>query len=268
MNTARFGRWIAVLGLSYVLLACGGGGGGTSIAPTDSSPGGLWQGTITAGGATQQLFGLIAEDGRFHFFQADDLVQYFGTLSVTGNQVTASFTGTPYEGTTFADASIKGTGTLSGTIQQRSQITINATFTTANNTVTNASATIRYSADYDVDSSLATISGNFTTAVPVGTPPGSDVLSITSAGVLTYDDTSVTGCMANGTVSIIDGRFDLYAIEFTYANCGGTLSVRNGVQFTGLTSIDRVSSPALMVIAVHGTVLGDPVALLLPYQST
>ena len=265
MNTARFARWIAVLGLTYVLLACGGGGGGTSIAPTDSSPGGLWQGTITAGGATQQLFGLIAEDGRFHFFQEDG-VQYFGTLGVTGNQLTASFSGAPFEGTTFADGSIKGTGTLSGTIQQRSKITISATFTTANSTVTNATATVSYSADYDVDSAVATISGNFTNAVT----PGTDTLSITTAGVFSYNDAAVTGCMANGTISIIDARFNLYAVEFTYANpsCTGGLSTRNGVQFTGLATIDKTQNPSLMVLAVHGTVNGDPVALLLPYQST
>ena len=180
MGKGTLRRLVSML-LLGLLVACGGGGNGPVIAPTNSSPGGLWQGTITAtGGAPLQLFGLIAEDGRFHLFQEDG-AQYFGTVAVTGNKISASFTGTPFDGMTFADGSIKGAGTFSGTIQERSQIAVSAAFTTANNTVTNASATLQFSPDYDVASALATISGNFTNAVT----PGTDALSITAAGALT-----------------------------------------------------------------------------------
>jgi hypothetical protein len=246
------------------LVACGGGGNGAVIAPTNRSPGGIWQGMITSGGATQDFFGMIAEDGRFHFFSSPDGVQYFGTLSVTGSQLSAPFTGVPFEGTTFADGSIKGNGTLTGTIQERSQITISASFTTANNTAATATATLQFSPDYNVNSSLATIAGNFTNAVT----PLTDTLTITSAGVLTYDDTNVTGCTAMGTVSIIDARFDLYAVEFTYAGCTGAVSARNGVHFAGLATIKKALSSAALVFEMNGIRQGDPVALLLPFQST
>jgi hypothetical protein len=114
-----------------VLVACGGGGGGGSFAASDAKPGGLWQGTVTvAGTPDQDIFGLVSETKQFQFFQADG-VEYFGTLTMSGTRVTSNFTGVPEAGQTFADGSIQGTGTLTGTVQDRSMITFTATFTTA-----------------------------------------------------------------------------------------------------------------------------------------
>jgi hypothetical protein len=262
-------RALVAMCLVSTLIACGGGGGGGGFVAQNASPGGLWQGSITIAGTTDNIFALVTEAGDFQFIQSNgssSLSQYFGKLVVSGTHATASFTGVPFPGTTFADGSIQGSGTLTATVQERSQITFDATFTTANNTVTNASATMTYSKDYETASSLATISGNFTSVVPAGSPPATDVLSINSAGVLMYDDTAATGCKANGTVSIIDSRYDLYAVEFTFASC--TATALNGLQLTGLASIDRTSSPALLLFATHGTLQGAPVGLLLPFQST
>ena len=215
-----------------------------------------------AGVAPQDIFGLISETRQFHFFQADG-VQYFGTLVMSGMSVTASFAGVPAAGRTFADGSVKGTGTLTGTVHERSNITFTTAFTTANNTVTNASVTIQYDRSYDADSALATVSGNFTTALS----PGADMLNISGAGVLFYQEPT-SSCLANGTVSLIDSQFDLYSAEFTFASCVAPFDVQNGLHLTGLLTIDSTANPNLMALAMHGTLGGNPVASLFLYQRT
>jgi hypothetical protein len=252
-----------LVGLLWVLVlaACGGGGGG--FAAQDAKPGGLWQGTVTvAGTPDQDIFGLISETKQFHFFQVDG-VQYFGTLNVSGTKVTASFTGVPPAGMTFTDGSIQGTGTLTGTVQDRSTITFTSVFTTANNTVTNASVTLTYDHSYDADSALATVAGNYKSVVATS----NETLNIAADGVLFIQDPD-TGCVANGTVTLIDAAYDLYNVEFTFASCVAPADVLNGLHLTGLLTIDSTQMPNLMALAMHGTVGGTPLALLAGYQRT
>jgi hypothetical protein len=259
IRTARL-----LIGLLWVsvLVACGGGGGGGGFTAQDAKPGGLWQGTITLAGVGQQILGLISETKQFHFIQNDG-VQYFGTLTTSGTNVTASFTGVPAPGSTFADGSIQGTGTLTGTVQDRSTINLTATFTTASNTVTNASVTLTYDHSYDADSSLATVAGNYASVVA----GNSETLSIANDGVLFLQDPS-TSCVANGTVTLIDTAYDLYNVELTFASCVAPADVLNGLHLTGLLTIDSTATPNAMVLAMHGTVSGTPLALLAGYQRT
>lgn len=254
-----------LVGLLWVLVlaACGGGGGGGGFAASDAKPGGLWQGTVTvAGTPDQDIFGLISETKQFHFIQADG-VQYFGTLITSGTNVTSTHTGVPFEGTTFADGSVQGTGTLTGTVQDRSTITVTTTFTTANNTVTNASVTLQYDHSYDPDSALATVAASYTNAII----PTADTLVIDGAGMLSNLDPT-TGCTWNGTVTLIDAAYDLYDVEFTYANCLAPKDGPNGLHLTGLLTIDSTASPNAMVLAMHGTTGGVPLAKLFVYQRT
>lgn len=101
-----------------LLVACGGGGGGggsNNPPPPNASVGGIWFGTLPDGTG---VLGLIAETGEFHFLTEDE-IQYFGTLSVSQTGVNGSFTGLAPLGFTFDDGSVRGTGTLTGTIQER-----------------------------------------------------------------------------------------------------------------------------------------------------
>jgi hypothetical protein len=256
-------RLLAGLLWVLVLAACGGGGGGGGFAAQDAKPGGLWQGTVrVAGEADQDIFGLVSETKQFHFFQADG-VQYFGTLSTSGTRVTASFTGVPPAGTSFADGSVQGTGALTGTVQERSSITFTAAFTTANNTTTNASVTLTYDPSYDADSALATVAGNYATVVP----GSSETLNIAADGVLFLQDPD-TLCVGNGTVTLIDAAYDLYNVELTFASCVAPADVLNGLHLTGLLTIDSTTVPNRVLLAMHGVAGGIPLALLAVYQRT
>lgn len=126
---------------SLALTACGGGGGGSSspapaAAPApppvvkNASPGGIWKGTTSGG---QVLVGLVTEFGEFTFLQ-DDGVQYFCNMTVSGNVVSAGFTGVTQVGTAFPNGSTSGTGSLTATIAERSTLAGSINFTTAGGT--------------------------------------------------------------------------------------------------------------------------------------
>jgi hypothetical protein len=72
--------------------------------------------------------------------------------------------------------------------------------------------------------------------------------------------------MANGTVTLIDGQYNLYNVEFTFAGC--PVAQQNGLQVQGLMAIDITEDPDLLIMAVHGTVQGVPLAFLFAYQRT
>lgn len=243
-------------GLVLLLSGCGGGGGdgdgGFQTQPppvVNASPGGIWQGSVGSG---QQVVGLVTENGEFHFL-ADDGVQYFGTVSTEGNKVTGNFTAYTDLGTTFEDGSTRASGTLEGTLSERSTFTATTTLTTSEGTTYPGSVSLTYNALYDRDSSLATISGNFVE------PTTNNVLNLTTDGTAFMQDPA-TGCVINGTVSIIDASFNAYRIEFSYANCNGANAILNGVTFKGLATLDNTVSPEELIIGVQAEAGGKGIS--------
>jgi hypothetical protein len=252
---SRFCYALILVSLLDVLAACGGGG--HSFAPTPSSAGGFWSGTLTVDGVPQGISGVVSESRQFHFF-ADDRAQYYGTLTINGNRGSASVTGLAPEGGTFGDGSVRGTGTLDVTIQQRSKLTATGTFTSASNNTSNVSMTVNYDPSYETASSLGAINGDFKNTADPG-----QTINL-SGGQFTYSDFS-TGCMANGTVSIIDARYNLYDIQFTYASTNNC-QAKSGVILQGLLTIGTTQNGVEMAIYMHGTAQGEPIAQISVYQ--
>src|SRR5205807_2794157 len=153
----------AVAALVTLLASCGGGGGYSSSnnppPPMNASPGGIWLGMESVSGL--QVIGLVDEAGDFHFVRSDN-VQYVGTASVSVNSVTANFDGYTQVGTTFPDGSTHGTGSVSGTVQARSSLTLMSQFRTDAGTASNGTLNLTFDVLYNRASSLTTISGNFT----------------------------------------------------------------------------------------------------------
>jgi len=234
-------------GLSIGLLAlagCGGGGSGggqvnTTPPPvTNASPGGIWRGTSSASGL--QVIGLIDEAGEFHFIQSDN-VQYVGTATVSGNSISANFDGFTQVGTVFQDQTTHGTGTASGSVQQRSSLTLNTQFKTDGGASSSGTLNLMFDTLYNRASSLATIAGNYSS--------NGEVITVDSNGnVFAQDPTS--GCVTNGTVSIINATYNAYKVQFSYANCTGQYNVLNGLQFNGMGTLDNTKSPETAIIGV------------------
>ena len=94
-------------------------------------------------------------------------------------------------------------------------------------------------------SSTSAVSGNYTDNV-TGT-----VLSINTGGVMTSQNAS-NSCVLNGSISTQDGSHNVYEVAYTYGNCTGTYAVLNGVQFTGLATLNPSLSPVQLTMAVTG----------------
>ena len=239
-----------ILSCLALTVSCGGGGDGSSNQPPpppppNASPGGIWVGTTSIGA---NVIGLVTETGEFHFLQ-DDGIQYFGTVDTSQNDLSADFTGVTEFGTVFADGSTTGTGTLTGTVQQRSTMSGNSTFTTALGNNTDSTITLSYDDLYERNSSLATVAGNYRN------PATNAVVNVDNNGVLFSQD-AVTGCVINGTVEVINPSFNAYLVQYRFSSCVGQYASLNDTVANGLGTLDNTVSPEQAIIGVVNGVAG------------
>jgi hypothetical protein len=216
---------------TLLLAACGGDGGGSSPAP-NAAVGGLWEGTMTVAGQAIDAVGIVAEDGRGYVLIGDGAL-YWGTVVPSGNQITAALTGAPERGLTFADGSTSGTGSISGTIQPRARISANSSFTTALGSTTTGTVSLNYVADYNDDSSLALIAGNYVDTLWYF----GGMFNISGNGDIFFQDPGFF-CVINGKVTIINPAYNAYDIRYSYSNCTADFAFLNGVMFEGLATYD------------------------------
>lgn len=248
-------RFVAIACVALVTAAAAGCGGteqGT-LVPAQTSVGGIWQGTDSGSGLT--VSGIVDEQGDFHIIRSD-LTQFVGVLASTNDSVSGSFDAFAQLGTTFPDTATHGKGSLTGLLAQRSTLTLTYTFTTDLGTGSSGTLQLSYNALYDVHSSLATISGNYTD------PTGGATVSISGSGAITSQD-ATTGCVVNGQVSLIDTSYNAYKVAYSYASCMGSAAILNGVQFSGLATYNNGSVPTQFVVAVTGTSGTNTLALVL-----
>lgn len=270
----RVNGMLAATLVAVVCSACGGGGGGGQTPAQNARVGGLWEGTVEfTDGSTQDLLGIVAEDGRAYLLQVegDAGVLLWGTVRSSANRVTASVTGATVIGITggpivfgfFEDGSSSGTGSVEGSIRERSSVTADVVFTTSAGTRTTSRIELRYDDLYERDSSLGAIAGNYTSAVF----PGEDALNIANDGVL-FGQNPGTGCVVNGRVSVVDSRYNAYEFEYSYGSCTGELAVRNGVTYRGIGFLEDSMVPAGIAAFLQGTLQGGPVGEVLLYERT
>lgn len=260
-------RAIIVLFLTVDLCACGGGGGygGSPPPTTNQSPGGIWtvqyvQASGPTAGHAINGTALVTETGD-GFFAAVDAVSGcaeigFGSVSVSGSSLTGSasnamvsWSANPGASTSCAypDGSTSGTMLLSGTVAQRSQLTVTDTTTTSAGSMGTAMHTWSYSSLYAQPPSLATIAGNYRN--------GTDTLTVGSDGAILEQDPA-SGCVLSGQAAIVNSSYNSYSLSFSYANCTGTLAVLNGQTGTGLGYYDDTVNPNQFVYGVHIAVNG------------
>lgn len=229
-----------------VVASCGGGDGTARIEPADASPGGIWNGTESLSGLA--VNGLVTESGEFHVIRSDG-VQYFGTMTVSVNRVSGNFTGVTPVGFAWPDGSTTGTGTLSGTIQERVSVELVASFRTSMGTTSTSNIALTFNALYYRPSSLATIAGNY------GDPTTGAVINVNSDGVVFSQD-AVTGCVVNGVISIIEARYNAYDVRYSFSGCRAPNTILNGTTADGLGTLDNTVMPERMIIGVVNATAG------------
>jgi hypothetical protein len=243
-------RMIGILGAAVAALAlpaCNGSDDTSSTSSTNESATGVWSGTDSVSGLA--MTALINAAGQASFIRSDG-VQFDGTAEVSGDTLAVTVTGyTNYPGT-FSDGSTYGLGTVNGTVTTGSTISATLSFTTNANTALTGTWSLSFETISDNSSSTSAVSGNYTDAVTGA------VLSITSAGAMTEQNSSsqstYTSCVLNGSISTADSTHDIYEVAYEFEDCTGSYATLNGVQFTGLASLNTGVSPAQLTMAVAG----------------
>jgi hypothetical protein len=239
---------ITAAAVAFLLSSCGGGNSRIGGAPPgdppagSATPGGIWHGNESVSGL--QVTGLVDESGNFHFLRGDG-VQYIGTAAVSGSSLTANVEGFVPLGFTFADGSHHGTGSITATLQARKTIAATTKFTTDSGSASTGTLNLTFDALYNRASSLTTLSGNFTNS------SSNVVVTVGTNGSLFSQDPA-SGCVLNGTASVINASYNLYKVQFDYANCAGQASALNGVQFTGIATLDNTVLPERITVGVTG----------------
>jgi hypothetical protein len=221
------------------------------VPPTNAAVGGLWYGTTTISGqGAFYVLGMVAENGKAFFLQEDG-VMYWGTVRSSGNQLRATLDGAGLDGSPLADGSASGSGPVSGTIEARTSVSANATFTTANNSTTTSTISLEFDPLYNDDSSLALIAGDYLDA----TGYNQGVLHIATNGNLTNTDPQ-NGCVYSGRIAVINSAYNMYDVQISVSGCTGEDSISNGVTFRGLITYDQ--GVGEIIGMVQASVGGNP----------
>lgn len=228
-----------------------GSSGGTTT--TNASPTGIWTGTDSVTGLA--VAGYINSSGDADFVRADG-AEFIGPTQVSGDTLVAAVIGYASFGNSFSDGSTYGIGTLNGTVTTASALTLSLTFTTNDGTAQSGSWTLSYSTLSTTGSSLGSVSANYTDSSSGAT------LSINGNGVMSGQN-ATNSCVLNGSITVSNSSYDVYEVSFTYEDCTGTYAALNGVQFTGLASLNTTSSPAQLSIVVSGASSSSKYALVL-----
>jgi hypothetical protein len=242
---ARSIRLIGIIGAAAAALmlpGCNGTSSSSTTSTTNASATGVWSGSDSVSGLSVTAF--INSAGQATFIRADG-VQFVGPAEVSGNTLAITVNGyTDFPGT-FSDGSTYGIGTVNGTVTTGATISATLDFTTNGGTAVSGTWSLTFETLSNTSSSPAAISGNYTDTVTGA------VLSITSAGAMTEQNPN-NSCVLNGSISTADSTHDIYEVAYTFEDCTGTYSTLNGVQFTGLASLNTNLSPAQITMAVSG----------------
>jgi hypothetical protein len=240
-----------IAGAALLLPACNASDDSGSSTTTTASATGIWSGTDSVSGLGVTAFINAAGEAIF----ITDGVQFDGVAEVSGSTLAVTVTGYTDFPATFGDGSTYGIGTVNGTVTTGSTLTATLDFTTNGNTAISGSWSLTFEALSNNSSSTSAVSGNYTDSVTGA------VLSITSAGAMTEQNSS-NSCVLNGSISTADSTHDIYEVAYTFEDCTGTYSTLNGVQLTGLASLNTTVSPAQLTMAVAGASATSKYALV------
>jgi hypothetical protein len=88
------------------------------------------------------------------------------------------------------------------------------------------------------------------------------VVTIDSMGAVFSQDPT-TGCVVNGNVSTINLSYNAYRVPYTYGNCTGQYAVLNGLQFSGLGTLDNTQTPEHLLVGASAQSGSAKMALVL-----
>lgn len=249
-----FVKFLAPITLALVVIGCGGGSDvpkAIAPVPTDQSPVGLWEGTMTVpgGAAPRGVLAAIAPDGEYTATIAPTTGQSDGRL-LRGNGTMTSRNQLGADGTAFSSVAFPLGGmtaavTITGTVTTGA--TINGTYSAGGETGT---LSLTYRALTNNASALATASGTYTALAGSNSQPGT--VNITTGGAITWNSMACTG---NGLLSTIDTTKNIYrwTMEVFEGSGGCTLDSTTPLEGLAWLAPHTTTGDANRLIVMHGT---------------
>lgn len=196
--------------------------------------GGLWRGNDPFSG--KPLVGLIAENRQAQFLLQDGS-QYFGPAAVKDERFGAMLA--------VANATgVQGGVQIQATIKNGNSINGKATLAPKSGNPKSGDLSLAFDTLYTRGSSLAKAAGNYKNSA------NGAVININATGVL-FSQEDASGCVINGSVAVIDSRFNAYATRLSFSGCKGDKAALNGTNASGLMFIDDLASPAKLSLGVQ-----------------
>lgn len=210
--------------------------------------GGLWRGKDPISG--KAMVALIAENGASQYVREDG-VQYFGFTAIFGGKLEGMLSVAAADG-------LQGSARLQGTADAGASITGKLTVTPKAGAVQTGDVALTFDAAYKKASSLAAVAGNFRTA-------GGATVNVNASGVVFSQD-AATGCVINGSVSVIDARFNAYGAKLSFTSCKGSLANLNTTTAFGLMTLDESGKTPRLVIGAQTVKPGYAISIVADRQ--
>jgi len=220
-------RFALVLAAGAALAACGSDNDPDSaFVPGSSVVGGIWTGTVDTGGVTEEIYGIVTEDGAFRFI-SDAAVQYAG--EITGAELFAgSFNAVADLGFEFCPGITSGEGQiLSGNADKGETMTGSTVVAyDCGGAPIQSTFSLTYNSAYERDSSFGAVAGLYT-----DTASGAQVEIFPTGAIFSQD---ASGCVTAGSIAPVEPRFNAYTISVEFS-CAG--DPRDGLVFDGLAAL-------------------------------
>ncbi len=209
---------------------------------------GIWNGSDSSG---QSIIALADEAGEFNIVREDG-TQYVGTATISGDAVSAKARRLTRPG--GSEGSEDEAASMTGKLQERQSMTLRIVSAGAAGPFAPDTMTLQFNPLYDNPSSLGMFAGDYMDSV------SGNSITVTEGGNIFWRDSS-NGCLANGTVSLIDSHYDLYEVQFSYSACAGADAELNGIEFIGLGTLNTSLQPTQATIGVSGEAAGRGYAI-------
>ena len=220
---------LAIIGLSALLAACGGGGSGTP-APSVTAEG-LWKGTASTGNSV--TLAVLANGETWGLYTSSSGVvagALYGNTASSGTTLTGS--GKDFNIASRSVASISYTGTF---VPRTSlQVTTSA----------GSSFSGLYQTVYDQPASLAALTGRFLGAgVSANSPAQLADVEFSSSGAITVP--AALGCSASGTATPSPSGKIIFDVALTFT--GSACALGNGATAKGIAYYDASTRRVLVM---------------------
>ncbi len=211
---------LLILTATFFLAACGGSSSGGAPAvvvppppPANQASGGIWFGTLSndMNMVTEEYVALTADDGSFRLISVDSDVQFHGTVSVNGTDMSGTVRAFADTGVNWLDGNHVVDASITAAITERNAI--NGTWENASGEF--GSFEFFYDVVYEKNADTGLLADVWTGYDDIGNPDVTFTINPNGS----FSGQNAMGCVSNGQFTVINPAYNLYGIQSEIANC-------------------------------------------------